>query len=119
MNRAPYGQALFLGIINDSASEKEFAAIKDTLKTNGTRFFEKPMKEHNLDAVLSINNYHAGYAAVAKFPAITIPMGYSSEKQPKGLTLIGKPFTEEQLLQFAYIFEKTTKRRKTPANYNE
>jgi len=119
LNRAPYGQALFLGIVNDSASEKEFAAIKDTLETNGTRFFEKPMKEHNLDAVLSINNYHAGYAAVAKFPAITIPMGYSSEKQPKGLTLIGKPFTEEQLLQFAYIFEKTTKRRKTPANYNE
>lgn len=119
LNRAPYGQALFLGIVKDSASEKEFAAIKDTLKTNGTRFFEKPMKEYNLDAVLSINNYHAGYAAVAKYPAITIPMGYTSENQPKGLTFIGKPFTEEQLLQFAYIFEKTTQRRKTPANYNE
>ena len=119
LNRAPYGQALFLGIVKDSASEKEFAAIKDTLKDNGTRFFEKPMKEHDLDAVLSINNYHAGYAAVAKYPAITVPMGYTSENQPKGLTFIGKPFTEEQLLKFAYIFEKTTKRRKTPANYNE
>ena len=119
LNRAPYGQALFLGIVKDSASEKEFAAIKDTLKDNGTSFFEKPMKEHDLDAVLSINNYHAGYAAVAKYPAITVPMGYTSENQPKGLTFIGKPFTEEQLLQFAYIFEKTTKRRKTPANYNE
>lgn len=119
LNRAPYGQALFLGIVKDSASEKEFAAIKDTLKTNGTRFFEKPIKEHNLDAVLSINNYHAGYAAVAKYPAITVPMGYTTENRPKGLTFIGKPFTEEQLLQFAYIFEKTTQRRKTPVNYNE
>jgi len=119
LNRAPYGQALFLGIVNDSTSEKDFLAIKDTLKTNGIRFFEKPMKENNLEAVLSINNYHAGYAAVAKYPAITVPMGYSSENQPKGLTLIGKPFTEKQLLQFAYIFEKTTKRRKTPTNYNE
>ena len=119
LNRAPYGQALFFGIINDSATEKKFAAIKDTLKNNGTRFFEKPMQEHNLDAVLSINNYHAGYAAVAKYPAITVPMGYTAENRPKGLTFIGKPFSEEQLLQFAYIFENTTKRRKTPENYNE
>ncbi|SDR66784.1 amidase family protein [Gramella sp. MAR_2010_147] len=119
LNRAPYGQALFLGIVKDSASEKEFSAIKDTLKTNGTRFFEKPMKEHNLDAVLSINNFHAGYAAVAKYPAITIPMGYTSENKPMGLTMIGKPFSEEQLLQYAYIFEKATKRRKTPSAYNE
>ncbi|MDX1761383.1 MAG: amidase family protein [Christiangramia sp.] len=119
LNRAPYGQALFLGIVNDSATDKEFAAIKDTLKTNGTRFLEKPMKEHELDAILSINNYHAGYAAVAKFPAITIPMGYTKENRPMGLTMIGKPFTEEQLLKFAYIFEKNTKRRKTPENYNE
>ncbi|CAL67205.1 amidase family protein [Christiangramia forsetii] len=119
LNRAPYGQALFMGILKDSASEKDFSAIKDTLKTNGTRFFEKPMKELDLDAVLSINNYHAGYAAVAKYPAITVPMGYSSENQPRGLTFIGKPFTEEQLLQFAYIFEKNSQRRKTPGNYNE
>lgn len=119
LNRAPYGQALFIGIVKDSATDEEFAAIKDTLKTNGTRFFEKPMKEHNLDAVLSINNYHAGYAAVAKFPALTVPMGYTSENRPKGLTFIGQPFTEAKLLQFAYIFEKTTERRKTPENYNE
>jgi len=119
LNRAPYGQALFLGIVKDSASEEEFAAIKDTLKTNGIRFFEKPMKEHNLDAVLSINNYHAGYAAVAKYPAITVPMGYTNANQPKGLTFIGAPLSEKRLLEFAYIFEKNTKRRKTPANYNE
>ncbi|TBW28489.1 amidase family protein [Gramella sp. KN1008] len=117
--RAPYGQALFLGIIKDSATAQEFAAIKDTLKRNGTRFFEKPMKEHDLDAVLSINNYHAGFAAVAKYPAITVPMGYTSNNAPKGLTFIGKPFTEQQLLQWAYAFEQTTNRRKTPENYNE
>ena len=119
INRAPYGQKLFIGIVEDSATDKEFAAIKDTLKTNGTRFFEKPMKEHNLDAILSINNYHAGYAAVAKYPAITVPMGYTKENRPMGLTIIGKPFTEEQLLQAAYIFENNTNRRKTPENYNE
>ncbi|AVR45859.1 amidase [Christiangramia fulva] len=120
LKRAPYGQALFLGILKDSATAEEFAAIKDTLRRNGTRFFEKPMKEHNLDAVLSINNYHAGYAAVAKYPAITVPMGYSSDNHaPEGLTFIGRPFTEQQLLNWAYTFEQTTNRRQTPDNYNE
>ncbi len=120
LKRAPYGQALFLGILKDSATAEEFAAIKDTLKRNGTRFFEKPMKEHKLDAILSINNYHAGYAAVAKYPAITVPMGYKSENHaPEGLTFIGRPFTEQQLLNWAYTFEQTTNRRQTPGNYNE
>lgn len=119
LKRSPYGQALFLGIIKDSASTEEFAAIKDTLRTNGTRFFEKPMKEFELDGILSINNYHAGYAAVAKYPAITVPMGYTSENAPKGLTFIAKPFKEQDLLQWAYAFEQTTKRRKTPKDYNE
>lgn len=117
--RAPYGQALFLGIIQDSATAEEFTAIKDTLKRNGTRFFEVPMKKYDLDAVLSINNYHAGFAAVAQYPAITVPMGYTSDNAPKGLTFIAKPFSEQQLLQWAYVFEQTTKRRKTPENYNE
>lgn len=119
VKRAPYGQALFLGILKDSASTEEFAAIKDTLKTNGTRFLSKPMEEHQLDAIISINNYHAGYAAVAQYPAITVPMGYTKENQPMGLTFISKPFTEKQLLEFAFAFEKTSKRRKTPKDYNE
>lgn len=117
--RAPYGQALFLGIIEDSATTKEFAAIKDTLSRNGKRFFETPMKEHDLDAVLSINNFHAGYAAVAQYPAITIPMGYTDKNAPKGLTIIGKPFTEQDLLEWAYVFENKSNRRKSPENYNE
>ena len=119
LNRAPYGQALFLGVIADSASTEEFAAIKDTLKTNGKRFLDKPMQDHNLDAILSINNYHAGYAAVAQYPAITVPMGYTKENKPMGLTFIGEPFTEQELLSFAYLFEKNSKRRKAPVDYNE
>lgn len=119
VNRAPYGQARFFGIVEDSASAEDFQKIKDTLSRNGKRFFDVPMNEYELDAVLSINNYHAGYAAVAKYPAITVPMGFTSNNQPKGLTFIGKPFTERQLLEYAYIFEKESKRRKSPKNYNE
>ncbi len=118
LNRAPYGQKLFQGIVNDTASEEEFAAIKDTLQRNGRQFFEVPMEEHNLDGIISINNYHAGFAAVAQYPAITVPMGYGEDNAPKGLTFIAKPFQEADLYAWAYGYEQATNRRVSPENYN-
>lgn len=117
--RSPYGQKLFQGIVDDSATPEEFTAIKDTLRTNGKRFFDVPMQKHNLDAILSINNYHAGFAAVAHYPAITVPMGYSENNAPKGLTIISKPFTEEALYKYALGYEQVSQRRKSPEIYNK
>lgn len=114
----PYGQSLFKGVVADKATDDEFIAIKDTLKTNGKLFFDKPMEANNLDGFLSINNYHAGFAAVAEYPAITVPMGYMKNGAPKGLTFISKPLSEKQLLQWAYAYEQASKMRKTPNNYN-
>lgn len=119
INRSPYGQKLFEGIMSDSASDEEFAAIKDTLQRNGTRFFEEPMKTHQLEGILSINNYHASFAAVAKYPAITIPMGYGDNNAPKGLTFIAKPFAEANLYSWAYAYEQATKRRVSPENFKK
>jgi amidase len=115
--RAPYGQVLFDGILADTATPEEFEAIKDTLRKNGRRFFEVPMKEHNLDAVLSINNYHAGFAAVAHYPAITVPMGYGDNNAPKGLTFFTKPYQEANLYSLAYEYEKASKKRVSPQDY--
>lgn len=118
LNVMPYGQALFQGISDDAATEEEFAEIKATLKTNGLRFFDEPMKVNNLDGILSINNYHAGFAAVAEYPAITVPMGYTNDGVPKGLTFVSKPFTEKELLEWAYVYEQASKMRVAPKNYN-
>ncbi|TVZ25414.1 amidase [Gillisia sp. Hel_I_86] len=115
--RSPYGQKLFDGIVADSATTEEFAAIKDTLITKGKQFFEGPMRAHNLDGILSINNYHAGYAAVAKYPAITVPMGYAKNNAPKGLTFIARPYQEAALLSWALAYEKASKKRVSPENY--
>lgn len=119
VNRSPYGQALFEGIIQDNATDEEFAAIKDTLRRNGRRFFDVPMKEHNLDGVLSINNYHAGFAAVAHYPALTVPMGYKENNAPMGLTFIAKPYKEADLFAWAHAYEQATGKRISPANYND
>lgn len=118
LNTMPYGQKLFEGIIADNATDSAFNTIKNTLKTNGRIFFDMPFKAYNLDVFLSINNYHAGFAAVAEYPAITVPMGYTEDGAPKGLTFIGKPLFEKQLLGFAYGYEQVSKRRIAPKDYN-
>jgi len=118
LNIMPYGQKLFQGISDDSATKDEFAKIKADLKTNGKRYFDEPMSTHNLDGILSINNYHAGFAAVAEYPALTVPMGYTEANVPKGLTFISSRLREKQLLEWAYVYEQDSKMRKSPENYN-
>lgn len=118
LNSMPYGQKLFEGVVADEASVNELEAIKEKLKANGKLFFDKPMEASNVDVVLSINNYHAAYAAVAEYPALTVPMGYEVNGAPKGLTFIGKPLTENQLLQIGFAFENKTKYRQSPTELN-
>lgn len=115
--RIPYGQALFEGILKDSTTTEELEAIKSDLEKKGRSFFDTVMDKHKLDAVLSINNYHAGYAAVAKYPALTVPMGYKTSGEPINLTFIGKQFKESELLRLGAAFEKAFQARKIPKGY--
>ena len=117
LKRAPYGQQLFEGIVSDTTSTTSFNKIKQQLHENGITYFQTPMEEHNLDAILSINNYHAGFAAVAKYPCLTIPMGYQKSGEPISLTFIAPSFQEQKLLQLGYAFEQLTNIRKLPKNY--
>ena len=71
-------------------SKIDFLKLKSKLMAEGNKFYNVPMDKHRLDAVLSVNNYHAGYAAVAHNPALTVPMGVRENNEPAGLTFIGK-----------------------------
>jgi amidase len=115
----PYGQSIFDSILKDSTSLDELRRIKNRLQENGRLFFDTPMDQHQLDAILSINNYHAGFAAVAKYPALTIPMGYKETGEPISLTFISKQFQESKLFKLGHAFETSTKIRKPPGAYNK
>jgi amidase len=114
--RAPYGQQLFDGIVKDKTSLTELEAIKNKLSTASKKYLQS-LKAENLDAILSINNYHSGFAAVAKYPTLTVPMGYKKSGEPVSLTFIGTPFSERKLLEIGHAFEQLTKVRKMPKNY--
>ncbi|TCP26801.1 amidase [Tenacibaculum skagerrakense] len=114
--RAPYGQQLFEGIVKDTTTLAQLEVIKERLKKEGIEFF-KAFEEENLDVILSINNYHAAYSAVAEYPNLTVPMGYKESGEPISLTFIGKPKSEFDLLSLGLFFEKLTHVRKLPKGY--
>jgi len=114
--RAPYGQQLFEGIVKDTTTLAQLEVVKSNLKLDGENYL-KALKEQNLDAILSINNYHSGIAAVSKHPTLTVPMGYKKSGEPISLTVVGVPFSVSNLLKIGFAFEQLTKARKMPKNY--
>lgn len=115
--RIPYGQVRFEGILKDSTTAEGLEKIKSNLEKKGRLFFDSAMDKHKLDAVLSINNYHAGLAAVAEYPALTVPMGYKNSGEPISLTFIGKQLKEADLLRLGAAFEREFRARKMPKGY--
>jgi amidase len=67
------------------------------------------------DHVLGDHFSGAGYgaAAVAGTPSITVPMG-DAMGLPLGLTFMGRPYSEADLLAWGYAFEQATRARRAP-----
>lgn len=115
--RIPYGQGRFDAASKVNISPDSLILLRNRLHNEGVRYFETPMVEHQLDAILSINNRGARFAAAAKYPCLTVPMGYSEAGQPSSLTFIARPFEEDKLLKMGFAFEQATKIRELPKEY--
>jgi amidase len=104
----------------------------DALAASGEALRERlaaVMDAHELDALIAptngpawmtdhINgdNYRLGsssYAAVSGYPNITVPAGFIAGL-PIGLSFIGRPFGERELIEMAYAFEHATRVRRPP-----
>jgi amidase len=56
---------------------------------------------------------YSGPAAMAGYPHLTVPMGYV-HGLPVGLSLVGAPYKEAELLALGYAYEQATRHRKAP-----
>jgi len=56
---------------------------------------------------------YAGAAAMAGYPHLTLPMGYVHDL-PIGLSFVGAPYKEAELLALGYAYEQATKHRRAP-----
>ena len=115
--RMPFGQFRVEGAEKENISLEEITAARIKIKDEGRMTFEKLFSQYGLDVLLSINNKNAMEAAIAKYPALAMPMGYSAEGEPAALTFIAKPFEEYKLLSLAAAYERISPSRKFPASY--
>ncbi|GAB3636599.1 amidase [Hymenobacter arcticus] len=56
---------------------------------------------------------YAGAAAMAGYPHLTLPMGYV-HGLPIGISFVGAPYKEAELLALGYAYEEATKHRRAP-----
>ena len=114
--RIPYGQTIFRSMAALEVTPDELDSLRNSMHAAAVSYFETPINENDLDAILSIGNRSASMAAAAFYPCLTVPMGYRATGEPAGLTFIAKPFSERYLLRMGYAYEKATKLRKMPVN---
>jgi amidase len=47
-------------------------------------------------------------------PSVVVPAGFTSAGLPAGITFLGRPYTDEAMLNFAYAYEQATHHRRAP-----
>ena len=115
--RAPYGQALVDFMVDLDLSQPEQEGLRADLIAWGRTYLDRLFAESDIEILLGVNNHQASIAALANYPALTIPMGYEEDGRPAGLTLIAPSFQEQLLVDIGLSIEKILGARRAPTNY--
>jgi len=126
-----FGQELFVqaqakGPLTDKKYRDALAKDRKMSRTDG---IDATMKKYKLDAIVAptgsppwvtdlVNGDHftgasSTPAAVAGYPNINVPAGYS-HNLPVGISFFGRAYSEPTLIKIAYAYEQATKHRRAP-----
>mgnify|MGYP004486748617 CR=1 FL=1 len=126
-----FGQEIFIqaeatGGLDDPAYLEALA----TSKRLATQGIDQTLARFDLDAIVSLTNSppwttdlvngdhfltaSSTPAAVAGYPNITVPAGYSFGELPVGINFIGTRWAEPTLIKLAYGYEQGTRHRHAP-----
>jgi amidase len=54
--------------------------------------------------------------SATQWPVVVVPMGFVGENLPMGFQIFGRPWSEAQLIKYAYAYEQATHHRTPPPN---
>jgi amidase len=111
-----FGQELFVDSQKKSGldSKEYLDALAKIRKATREEGIDAAIANNKLDALVAPTTGGSwSVAAVAGYPYITVPLGLR-ENAATGMAFFGKPYSEPELIKFAYAFEQRTKGRATP-----
>jgi len=77
--------------------------------------FRRPLKRYPLVSDVFIAETTVSAINIGGLPGVTVPAGqYASNRAPFGLIFVGRPWSEADLLGFAYDYEQATHHRSRP-----
>lgn len=112
-----YGQSILEQSERTSGTltDKEYITSRQLdIKETKEAGLDKTLEDHRLDAVIFPSSYGSSLGAKAGYPSICVPIGYTPEGEPLGLSFTGKAFSENRLIELTYSYEQLTKHRQPP-----
>ncbi len=114
-----------------SQTDPEYVAVRDFGLPMAQRLVEGLMAGERLDAILYptsptrpglVDGGGGGGGApsatnlanLTGFPDLIVPAGFTSDRLPVGISLLGPAFSEARLLGLGYAFEQATRARRDP-----
>jgi len=116
----------------DNNAHYEYLKAREALMTNVL----KVMADHTLDAIVHKTVEHQptlitdginppfvdqkGAPHLNTFlvfvPSIAVPAGFTRDHLPAGITFLGRPYDDGNMIKFAYAYEQATHHRRPPAS---
>jgi amidase len=51
---------------------------------------------------------------LATVPSVVVPAGFTADALPAGITFLGRPYADAEMLRLAYAYEQATRHRRPP-----
>ena len=126
-----FGQEVFLqSEATGGTADPAYAEALATSKRLATEGIDQTLARFDLDAIVSLTNSppwttdlvngdhfltaSSTPSAIAGYPNITVPAGYSFGELPVGINFIGTRWSEPTLIKLAYGYEQGTRHRHAP-----
>lgn len=111
-----YGQEMLETINSMDMTHQEAGNLIASVHESYKRAIDEQLSEHNLDGLVSEADGYSQYAAaVAGYPAITLPAGIGTDGVPTSTFFFGAAWSEPQLFAMAYSYEQASLKLQHPS----
>lgn len=111
-----YGQSILLDVEHKTSgtlTETDYLRNRIAyLKKSRDQGIDKLMDEDNVDIYITPGISDA--SPISGYPSIVVPVGFTSDNMPFGLTFVARAFYEPLLIKAAYAFEQAMQGRSAP-----